>query len=56
MTDETVIVDFCQYVRFTAIDEQIARHGVKVLSGLSEDELLADLLGDAEDVNPPKLD
>ena len=43
---ETPCIDMEQLVRFATIDQQIAANGVKDLTGLSDAELLADLLGE----------
>jgi hypothetical protein len=39
-------IDMDQLVRFATIDQQIATYGVKDLTGLSDEELLKDLLGE----------
>ncbi len=43
---ETPCFDPEQLARFATIDDQIAVYGVKTLTGLSKEELIADLLGE----------
>lgn len=43
---ETPCIDMEQLARFATLDQQIAMYGVTDLTGLSDEELLKDLLGE----------